>query len=351
MQITVQAKILPDKAQVNLLNSTTKEYIRLINQIVSDYVTAEKDLKYTSKSIGAELPSAVKNQAIQDAKSVFRKYQKTKKQSILKKPVAIWNNQNYGLKDNSLSFPVLMGGKAKRIEVPILLSDYQKQLLVNKFGSLRISQKSGKYIAQIAIHVPESIAKCDQVMGVDLGLKIPAVAVTQAGKTKFFGNGRQNKFIKRKHRSVRRKLGKLKKLTALRKRANKEQRWMQDQDHKISRQIVNFAKENQVAIIRMERLTNIRNPANTSRKNEKNLHTWSFHRLAQYIKYKAILAGIKVEYVNPKHTSQKCPKCGERNKASDRKYKCGCGYKAHRDRVGALNIISATVVDGNSLSA
>nr|WP_243124086.1 transposase [Pelotomaculum schinkii] len=63
------------------------------------------------------------------------------------------------------------------------------------------------------------------------------------------------------------------------------------------------------------------------------------------------MAGIKVEYVNPKHTSQKCPACGELNKAIDRKYKCGCGYKTHRDRLGAINIISATVADGNSLSA
>lgn len=351
VQITVQAKILPNKEQVNLLNSTTKEYIRLINQIVADYVTADKDLKYTSKSVNAELPSAVKNQAIQDAKSVFKKYRKTKKQSILKKPVAIWNNQNHGLKDNLLSFPVLIKGKSKRIEVPIVLTDYQKKLLANKFGSLRISQKSGKYIAQIAIQVTESTVTGNQAMGIDLGLKIPAVAVTETGKTKFFGNGRQNKFIKRKHRSVRRKLGKLKKLDAIRKRHNKEQRWMKDQDHKVSRQIINFAKDNNVATVRLEQLSGIRQTARTSRINEKNLHNWSFYRLAQYIEYKANLAGIKVEYVNPKYTSQTCPNCGERNKAGDRKYKCGCGFKGHRDRVGALNIISAPVIDGNSLSA
>ncbi|SDE06826.1 transposase [Sporomusa acidovorans] len=243
MQITVQAKILPTKEQFQLINSTTKEYIRLINQIVSDYITAEKDLKYTSKNVNAELPSAVKNQAIQDAKSVFHKYQKTKKQSILKKPVAIWNNQNYCIKDQLLSFPVLIDDKSKRIEVPIILTDYPKRLLTNKLGSLRISQKSGKYIAQIAIQVPESESTGNQAMGIDLGLKIPAVAVTQDGKTKFFGNGRQNKFIKRKHRSARRKLGKLKKLKAIKKRHDKEQRWMKDQDHKISRQIVDFLRK------------------------------------------------------------------------------------------------------------
>lgn len=36
---------------------------------------------------------------------------------------------------------------------------------------------------------------------------------------------------------------------------DKEQRWMKDKDHKISRQIVNFAVSNQVSVIRLEQLT------------------------------------------------------------------------------------------------
>ncbi|MDQ2087836.1 transposase [Herbivorax sp. ANBcel31] len=114
---------------------------------------------------------------------------------------------------------------------------------------------------------------------------------------------------------------------------------------------MNFAIQNNVSEIRMEKLANIRNMARTSRKNEKNLRTWSFYRLAQYIEYKALLEGIRVEYVNPAHTSQICPSCGKLNKAKDRTYKCACGYKNHRDLVGARNIINAPVVNGNSLSA
>jgi transposase len=135
------------------------------------------------------------------------------------------------------------------VEVQALLTDYQRDRLTGKLGSLRITQKSGKYIAQIAADIPTQYLDAEKTMGVDLGLKIPAVAVVEGGKTKFFGNGRQNKYVKRKHRSVRRKLGKLKKLSAIRKRHDKEQRWMKDQDHKMSRQIVNFAKENHVSTI------------------------------------------------------------------------------------------------------
>lgn len=365
MQITVQAKLLPTKDQITLLEATMREYIRATNAAVAEYVNAGVNLMYSSKNIPADLPSALKGQIAQDTRSIFQKYTKavkvnTRKEPekqrqvkvpILKKPVAIWNNQNFVIKPDQLSFPVWLNGKSTRISVKAIFTDYQKNLLANKLGTLRITQKSGKYIAQIAVQAPEPEITGVQAMGVDLGLKIPAVAVTETGKTKFFGNGRQNKFIKRKHRSVRRKLGKLKKLDAIRKRHNKEQRWMKDQDHKISRQIVNFATEYSVSTIRLEQLSGIRQTARTSRKNEKNLHSWSFYRLAMFIEYKARLAGIKVEYVNPKYTSQTCPQCGQRNKTNDRNYKCGCGFKNHRDRVGAINIIAATVIDGNSLSA
>jgi IS605 OrfB family transposase len=235
--------------------------------------------------------------------------------------------------------------------VKAIITDYQLDLLTNKLGILRITKKTGKYIAQIAVAVEEKQVVNGQAMGIDLGLKIPAVAVTETGKTTFCGNGRQNKYIKRKHRGTRKKLGKLKKQKAINKLNNKEQRWMQDQDHKVSRQLINFAKENNVSTIRLEKLSGIRQTARTSRKNEKNLHNWSFYRLASFIEYKAILEGIKVEYVNPKYTSQICPSCGEKNKANDRKYNCSCGFKGHRDILGARNIISAPVIDGNSLSA
>jgi putative transposase len=345
MQVTVKFKILPTKEQEQYLKETLNEYISTVNNIVQSMIN-NRHIKLTSKDIEANLPSAVKNQAIRDAKSVYRKYKKTNKLPILKKPVCIWNNQNYKIND-CLNFPVMINGKSQRIKVKAILTDYQKQQLNSKLGTLRITKKSGKWLAQVAIEIPEKQSSGKEIMGVDLGLKVPAVAVTSNGKTKFFGNGRQNKYIRRKYKSLRQKLGKAKKIKKIIQIGNKEQKWMKDQDHKISRQIVNFAVKNNVSIIRLENLKNIRNTTRTSRKNEKNLHTWSFYRLAKFIEYKANLEGIKVEYVNPEYTSQKCPYCGELNKARDRKYVCkSCGYSTHRDRLGAINIMKAPVVDG-----
>ena len=76
MKVTVKIKLEPTKEQIRLIKATTKEYIRLVNQIAADFVESDASLKYTSKTVVAELSSAVKNQAIQDAKSIFKKYKK-----------------------------------------------------------------------------------------------------------------------------------------------------------------------------------------------------------------------------------------------------------------------------------
>ena len=369
MQIVAEVKILPSVDESRVIEDTLMGYITMVNDLVSDFVVLDKLVPITSAYISKDISSALKAQAIQDARSVFKKYkkdskaaikfheknpskkQKTVKIPVLQKPVAIWNNQNFSIEENTISFPLWINGKVKKTSIKAVLTDRHREMLQNKRGTLRISKKRGKFIAQIAVDVPCENNIGDSVMGIDLGLKIPAVAVTDTDKVKFFGNGRENKYKKRMARAKRKALGKAKKLKALRKLDNKEQRWMKDKDHKLSRAIVNFAKANHVKTIHMEELSGIRQTARTSRKNAKNLHTWSFYRLAQFIEYKANLAGIEIIYVNPKYTSQTCPVCGTKNHANDRKYKCPCGFKTHRDILGAMNIIKAPVTGAHGLSA
>ena len=352
--ITIQFKLQPSFEQEKLLRDTAIEYVSSVNDLI-DYCCAQNRApKLSSASFAAALPSAVKNEVVNTVRSILQKYSRgsCKSLPVLRKPVVTWNNQNYRVGDSSIAFPVWVDGKSKRIIVKALISDYQRVRLGGNLGSLRITRKNGKWIAQVAVEIPHDINAGCGVMGVDLGLKVPAVAVTDSGKVRFSGNGRKNKYVKRRHRSRRKSLGKAKKKKAIEPLGNKEQRWMRDEDHKVSREIVDFAVANGIGTIRMEQLTNIRQTARTSRKNEKNLHTWSFYRLAGFIEFKANLAGIAVEYVNPAYTSQICPKCGTRNHAADRMYRCmQCGYETHRDIVGAVNIISAPVIVGNRRSA
>lgn len=355
--VTVQVKLLPTKEQAKILKSMSYLYIQTINELVGEMVAVKERIKKSSKDIPVYLPSAVKNQAIKDANSVFAKARKTKFEVIpkLKKAICVWNNQNYSFDFQYIYLPLMIDGKVKKTPIRALLVDKDNRnfsLLNRKLGTLRVTQKGHKWIAQIAVTIPTTtISETGNVLGVDLGLKVPAVAVDSYGCTRFFGNGRQNKYKKRKFRAMRKRLGKAKKLKAIKKLNNKEQRYMKHVDHKVSRAIVNFAQQTKVTTIRLEQLANIRQTTRTSRKNEKNLHTWSFYRLASFIEYKANLVGIKVEYVNPAYTSQTCPSCGTKNKAKDRKYVCSCGFSTHRDIVGALNIRYAPVIGGNSQSA
>ena len=214
---------------------------------------------------------------------------------------------------------------------------------------MRIVYKSNTIVAQIVYEVAEPrYADDGNVMGIDLGIKCPAVSYISDGSIKFYGNGRKNKYMRRHYKYLRRKLQKAKCMNAVERINNKEQRIMKDIDHKLSHDIIETAVFHHVRTIKLEQLSNIRSTTRTSRKNNHSLHTWSFYRLAQYIEYKARLAGIKVEYVNPAYTSQMCPVCGHVHHANDRNYTCKCGFHIHRDLLGAMNICNSTEYVGDN---
>ena len=375
MQLSETVKVYPTEYQKNLITQTMTEYIDIVNRLVFDVVNGHSIEKTTTADVSANLPSALTNQCIRDAKSIVKKHYKychkavlknrslvkrgstirTKAPNlpILKKPCCYINNQNYRLKDNCIEFPVMINGKSKRISVFAKLTDRQKALFSNaKFGTMRIVTKNHTLVAQIVYEVAEPELKSDgNVMGVDLGIKCPAVSYCSDGSIKFYGNGRKNKYMRRHYAYLRKKLQTSKKMKAVKRINDKEQRIMRDIDHKLSHDIVETAVAHNVKVIKLEQLKNIRSTTRKSRKNNHSLHTWSFYRLAQFIEYKAKLAGISVEYVNPAYTSQTCPNCGNVHHANDRNYTCGCGFHIHRDLLGAMNICNSTEFVGDRQTA
>lgn len=341
LTLTTSIKLCPTDIQKSYIDNTLKEYIATVNNVLNDMIDYDQHYCFSSAMISADLPSCLKNQCARDAKSIDAKMFKLHiRQPVLRKPYSVWNNQNFSITKDSISFPVMIDGKSHKIKVKALISENIYILLsTSKLGTLRIVRKNRKYIAQIA-YVPEITVCSDTgVMGVDLGIKCPAVCKTDSGKVEFIGNGRKNKYIRRRYDAKRKKLGKSKKAKIIKKISNKESRIMKDIDHKLSRQIVDFAIKNKIKTIKLESLNNIHSSTRKSRKNNHSLHNWSFYRLQQFIKYKAALVGIEVKEVNPAYTSQTCPVCGALNKAEDRLYSCKCGYHGHRDLVGAANIL------------
>lgn len=345
---TVQFKLFPDGITEKRIDYTSLEYIKTVNTLTHIQKDLNTAKRYSSKGIVAALPSTLKAQCATDASSIYRKNKNKKTFPVLKKPVLIYNNQGYRLdfERNLIKIPFWINGKSKQLSIPTHFSDfvYEDIHAAAKLGTLRITKKNGKYVAQLSLTMPvvtlKPINKDSIVMGVDSGIKNPAVVATSNGTVEFIGNGRENKVIRRKFNANRKALGKAKQKQKIKKINNKENRIMTDRDHKYSRQIVNHAIRENVSVIYLEKLTNIRKRTRKSRKNNHSLHTWSFYRLHQFIKYKAALAGIHVIDVNPAYTSQKCPNCKLNNKAKDRRYKCSCGYTDHRDILAARNIMS-----------
>src|SRR5699024_1269095 len=144
--------------------------------------------------------------------------------------------------------PFVVNGKSQRIEIKANISEYERGLIksASKLGTLRVTRKGRKYVAQIAIERNVEEHTGTKIIGVDLCIKIPEVCCTDEGKVKFVGNGRNNKYVRRYHSQRRKELGKAKKLNTIKKSQNKEQRWMNDKDHKASREIVNFAIQHNV---------------------------------------------------------------------------------------------------------
>ncbi len=400
--LTEIVKLNINQKQKAFLLVHMKLYIDTVNALVHDILLGK--LHYNNLStvmFKAPLPSAIKCQCIRDAKSIINKYKDTlhkynekvkdnngiyyiigkKKGKLIKKPrlpklkllVYYVNNQNYHINDNFINFPVLINNKSTRINLNAIIAERQYQLFKNKLGLLRITIKNGKLVACVQYELQE-VKTFDNgnIMGIDIGLKCPAVSYDTNGKIRFFGNGRFNRYMRRKFFDKRKKLQRNKKYRAIKRIKNKESRIMKDINHKISRQIVNEAIARNVKIIKLENIKNIRKnitkrTTRTSRKNVKNknyrkyqdicrknnrfVNSWSFGQLQKFIKYKAIKAGIQVIYVNPVNTSKECPVCHAVNQSNDRKYRCNCGFHHHRDVVGAMNICVSTKIVGNRQSA
>jgi len=116
--------------------------------------------------------------------------------------------------------------------------------------------------------------------------------------------------------------------------------------HKVSKQIVEKAKQSK-SIIVLEKLTNIlkghRRGNGEGRKMRGRLHRWSFRELQHQIEYKAKWEGIPVEYVSARNTSKTCSQCGFINKVLkyEREWQCpNCGAILDRDLNAARNILA-----------
>lgn len=193
----------------------------------------------------------------------------------------------------------------------------------------------------------------NRVVGVDIGMKIPAYCALNDIDYIKKGIGCIEDFLRvrlqmqKRYKATQRQLkqvkggkGRNKKLKNLETLKEKEKNFARTYNHFLSHNIVKFAKDNKASQINLELLSMKETQDKTV------LRNWGYYQLQQQIEYKAEEIGIKVRYVDPYHTSQICSECnhyeeGQREKQD--KFICKkCGIELNADYNASRNISKST---------
>jgi IS605 OrfB family transposase len=255
----------------------------------------------------------------------------------------VWN-RDYSLTQNQFSVNTLDGRLKLNFERKAMKKYFNGTW---KFGTAKLVFKHKKWF----LHIPMTkeyqelnFTSISHIVGVDLGINFLATTYDSQGKTTFYkGNVVKHKRgafkAARKQLQMRQTPSARKKLKQI---GSRENRYVTDVNHQITKALVD--KYSKGTIFVLEDLTGVRSATEKVRvKNRYVSVSWAFYQFRQMLEYKAELNGQKVIVVDPKYTSQACPKCGHIEKANRNKkihsFKCkNCQYQSNDDRIGAMNL-------------
>jgi putative transposase len=159
---------------------------------------------------------------------------------------------------------------------------------------------------------------------------------------KYLRNKHQAKIYQRMSKCKQGSKQYLKYMNALRNLTYKTKRRINDAVHKITKLYLDFCIQNNISAVYYGDLDS----ATRNTKGRVNsfigqkLQQWNHGEIIRELENKLSRYGVKLVKVKEYYTSSKCPNCGKINKPNNRNYECACGYKQHRDLVGAINILN-----------
>lgn len=201
-----------------------------------------------------------------------------------------------------------------------------------------VRKKDGNYELHLVMEkeVPPAY-KPQTIISVDLGSRNPATSVEFATGHTQFPYAKDLRQIRGHYYHLRKTLGKKKALKTIKKIGHTEGRKVDDICHKISRQIVNRAKELQ-AVIAIGMLQGVRKKR-VNRHAGRKIHFMPSYKIAEMIRYKAAQEGIPVIETYEGYTSKTCNRCGSEGIRKGPNFRCpSCGYEDNSDRNGSINI-------------
>ncbi|PWF85382.1 transposase [Kocuria rosea] len=203
-----------------------------------------------------------------------------------------------------------------------------------------LRDRAGRWFLIATIDTPTPVVhEPNGFLGVDLG--IVNIATTSDGAN---WSGGAVTTLRKKNQRVRRSLQKRGTKSAKRRlkaRSGREQRFVRDVNHRISKAIVETAERTGKGVA-VENLTGIRARVRHRKPQRSTFHSWAFAQLGAFLAYKAARAGVAFAQVDPAYTSRQCSGCGhvERsNRVDQANFAChSCGVSLHADHNAAINI-------------
>lgn len=300
---------------------------------------------YLSKEFSEVLPSGIRQQLVKMAKE---KYQSSRKDVLFGKESLL----NFKLANMNIPFPAkgtkIFEENKKYILKPAFKGDLHfllnfgrdrsnnriiiKRIIEGKYKlsdsyfkfekSLYKSKDKEKLFFYMVVKIPEENRNSlcpDTYVGVDLGIKKPAVCAVNNGKgSKFIGDGKfindKRRYFEREKLNIKRSVntmskggkGYKRKMRPVDNIRDKEARFFKNLNHAMSKQIVQFALTQKASVIKFEFLEGFAE----NHRYSKFLKNWTYFKLQTLTIAKAKKHGIEVVKVDPYHTSQTCAECG-----------------------------------------
>ena len=293
---------------------------KIAEYAIQTHSLSSKDVKH----IG--LKSMVANQ-------ILRKYSRSNTAKSVKSVKLAVPNQGIKVDRNT-----------KTISAPCLKLSLRYEFPDNfeKVNQIEVGEK----YAYISVSIPEpELIKAEKWIGVDRNTVGHIAVVSDPESGKVIKLGKSALHIHQKYKNLRKGLQKKGKYGKVKQIKDRESRIVKDINHKVSRKIVDTAKETGKGV-KLEDLTGIRNGKHNTESFRYAKNSWSFYQLQNQIEYKAKLLGVEVAYVDPAYTSKSCSRCGligDRNKKS---FKCPhCGHVDHADSNAGFNIAMRPCID------
>lgn len=397
--LTVKVRLKPTNKQAEQFDAVSEFYRQACNIVSAWYFDKHfavarkdfnKDMYYLLKNRYPKLNTAM----IQSTYRTVKARYDTVKTQLVKKPYRIWSGK---YDDNKRKRYLSIKRDLEWLQKPIMFhrpqADYLRninysftrkysQISLNvlgkrikvdychNFNNLLFASNSSLGTAKLVnacghwfLHIPVAFdvtklnnSQINHVVGIDRGLRFIATCYDEKGKT-LFVNGKKVLETRRKYKKLRAELqakGTKSAKKRLKKIGQRENRWMTDVNHRLSKTLVNHYGKNTLFVL--EDLTSVTfDTTKNRRKDNRYEHSsWAFYQLEQFLAYKAQLKHSKVIEVSAQYTSQRCSKCGRINKENRNHslhlYRCDrCGYSSNDDRIASMNIqyLGTEYVTGN----